>query len=67
MPKDERYFVLHICSDDVVINVEDNLTPEEALDKYLELKDIADDVDFPESFIFLIEGKILRKNKKNGD
>jgi len=64
MSDKKKYTVLNILADDVVINIDEKLTPEEALERYLELKVYADEIDVPTSLIFLIEGNIIRKNKK---
>jgi hypothetical protein len=66
--EEKTYSVINILADDALVNIEEDLTPEKALLRYLELKKFTEDIDVslnvPKSLIFLIEGKIIKKNKK---
>lgn len=65
MIEEKRYTLINIIADDAAISIEEKLTSEQALKRYFELKEFSEEISIPKSIIFLIEGTLIRTNKKD--
>jgi len=64
MSDKKTYTVINVLSENVVLSIEENMSSEDALTRYFELKEFGDSIDTPKSLIFIIEGSVVKQNIK---